>query len=211
MMITSLISYMYAIMKKLISEISLIIFITQMAVQLVSDVYTVIYQYLDEPSKAMMAMSCKSLLRLGIPRDVRGTHFCKCAAFYGYLELMQWARRQKFPWNEETCSFAICRRHIDVLKWSHLNGCVWDEWSCRAAIEQGDFTTLQWLRQHNCPWNEAVSGDASWWGHFEILKWLRDSGCPWDHWVVENAKRKQRYDIVAWAEKHGCPNYYVTR
>ena len=70
-------------------------------VQLNRDVYSVIYSHLDDVSKTMMALSCKSFLKFGIPH-VWGKWFCNRASYFGYLNILKWAHNKKFPW-DGTC------------------------------------------------------------------------------------------------------------
>ena len=44
-----------------------------MAIRLVRDIYSLIYAFLDPPSKTMMAFSCKSFLKFVFPLKLRGS------------------------------------------------------------------------------------------------------------------------------------------
>ena len=48
---------------------------------------------------------------------------CSYAAGGGYLEVLQWARANGCPWDEETCTFAAKKGHNEVLQWAIENGC----------------------------------------------------------------------------------------
>ena len=48
---------------------------------------------------------------------------CTKAAKGGHLEILQWARFYKFPWDEYTCLEAAYGGHLEVLQWARLNGC----------------------------------------------------------------------------------------
>ena len=39
------------------------------------------------------------------------------------VTLLQWARSNGCPWDEETCEAAARGGHLDVLKWARANGC----------------------------------------------------------------------------------------
>jgi len=41
--------------------------------------------------------------------------------------VLQWARANGCPWDEETCAFATIGGHLEVLQWLHANGCPWNE------------------------------------------------------------------------------------
>ena len=61
-----------------------------------------------------------------------------------------------------------------MLQWARENGCPWDEETCSEAASGGHLETLKWARENGCPWNiEAVRANAAWGGHLEMLEWLR--------------------------------------
>ena len=64
---------------------------------------------------------------------------CSYAALGGHLEVLQWARANGCPWDEDTCSAAANRGHLEVLQWARANGCPWGEETCEAK-----FKVLQW-------------------------------------------------------------------
>ena len=37
--------------------------------------------------------------------------------------MLQWARANGCPWDEETCTFAAKKGHNEVLQWAIENGC----------------------------------------------------------------------------------------
>ena len=51
--------------------------------------------------------------------------------------MLQWARANGCPWDEDTCASAAKRGHLEVLKWARENGCPWDENTRRLAAEKG--------------------------------------------------------------------------
>ena len=55
----------------------------------------------------------------------------------GHLEVLQWARSNGAPWNEQTCSSAAQNGHEEVLQWARSNGAPWDEQTCFRAASSG--------------------------------------------------------------------------
>ena len=45
------------------------------------------------------------------------------AAYNGHLAVLQWARAQGCPWDENTCSCAAMDGHLAVLQWAQAQGC----------------------------------------------------------------------------------------
>jgi hypothetical protein len=79
---------------------------------------------------------------------------CSTAARNGRLEVLQWARANDCPWNENTCAYAACVArygHLDVLKWAHANGFTWDASTCAVAARFRHLEVLQWARANDCP------------------------------------------------------------
>jgi hypothetical protein len=37
--------------------------------------------------------------------------------------VLQWARANGCPWNEDTCYWAVEHGHLEVLHWALANGC----------------------------------------------------------------------------------------
>jgi hypothetical protein len=60
----------------------------------------------------------------------------------GHLEMLQWLRANRCPWDEETCALAAEGGQPAVLRWAHANGCPWDHRTCANAAEGGHFELL---------------------------------------------------------------------
>ncbi len=102
------------------------------------------------------------------------------AAKNGHLKILQWARANDCPWDEQTCSEAASAGHFEVLKWAVENGCPWDQsFICKNAATFGQLEMLQWARAKGCPWGQETCNAAVKGGHFEVLKWAIASGCPY--------------------------------
>ena len=39
------------------------------------------------------------------------------------MAVLQWARANGCPWNEDTCSAAAKNGHLELLQWARANGC----------------------------------------------------------------------------------------
>ena len=76
---------------------------------------------------------------------------CMFAARGGHLEVLRWAR-DGCPW---TCSSGWWEA-LEVLQWARQNGCPWDEETCEAAATGGHLEVLRWARQNGCPWDEET-------------------------------------------------------
>jgi len=63
-------------------------------------------------------------------------------------------------WNSTIVAAAHCG-HLAVLQWARANGCPWDEeQTCRAAVNGGHLELLQWARANGCPFGALTQWDA---------------------------------------------------
>jgi hypothetical protein len=60
-----------------------------------------------------------------------------------------------------TCSYAAKRGHLEVLQWARANGCPWDEETCTFAAKKGHNEVLQWAIENGCPEPLHYSSDVS--------------------------------------------------
>ncbi|CAB9504907.1 ankyrin repeat protein [Seminavis robusta] len=63
--------------------------------------------------------------------------FCNSIAKIGNIVVMEWARQQGFPWNDETCACAAGNGHLEMLQWLREKGCPWARGTCAAAAQNG--------------------------------------------------------------------------
>jgi hypothetical protein len=132
-------------------------------------------------------------------------NMCSLAASEGHLEMLKWAKKNGYNWDEITCSLASKGGHLEILKWARENNCPWDEVVCVEAANGGHFSILKWARENGCPWNEDVCSEAACNGHIEILKWARENGCPWNKEVSYLAAYGGHLEILKWARENKCP------
>ncbi len=139
----------------------------------------------------------------GCPWD---ENVCTYAARGGHLEVIQWARSQGCYWNENTCSEAAFGGHLEVLQWARSQHCLWNARTCERAAEGGHLEVLQWARSHGCPWNERACAYAAREGHLEVLQWARRrQDCHWDAWTCTYAAWGGHLKVLQWARSQGCP------
>ena len=97
------------------------------------------------------------------------------------VALLQWARVNRCPLNEWTCSAAATNGHLEVLQWLRVNECCpWNEYTCSNAAHNGHLEMLQWARANGCRWSSMTCANAAHNGHLEVLQWARANGCPWN-------------------------------
>ena len=67
---------------------------------------------------------------VGLGFKIRDKTMCSYAAEYGHLEILKWARKNKYHWDFLVCSNAARGGHFEILKWARENGCDWDYRVC---------------------------------------------------------------------------------
>ena len=100
--------------------------------------------------------------------------------------VLEWARENGCPWDEDTCGgggaaisihcsgarerlpvgredvrFAAYGGHLEVLKWARENGCPWDEDTCARAAGAAISNRLQWARER-LPVGRVDARRAAW-------------------------------------------------
>ena len=76
------------------------------------------------------------------------------------------------------CGLIAKTGNIEVLKWARKKGYAWDQATCESAARGGNLELLIWARENGCPWNEWTCAYAARGGHLEVLDWARQNGCP---------------------------------
>lgn len=89
------------------------------------------------------------------------------------LPLLQWAKANRCPWNDHTCSEAAASGSLQTIRWAMANGCPANVDVCTCAAGGGHLPMLQWAKASGCPWDTHACAQAAAGGHLEVLQWLR--------------------------------------
>ena len=65
------------------------------------------------------------------------------AAYNGHLAVLQWARAQGCPWDENTCSSAGENGLLAILEWAQVQGCPCDQETLNALEQEKQRLLLQ--------------------------------------------------------------------
>ena len=57
------------------------------------------------------------------------------AAEKGHLGVVQWGRKEGFPWSKIVSSMAASSGNLQLVQWIHSNGCEWGAMTCYEAIK----------------------------------------------------------------------------
>ena len=181
------------------------------------DINSYFMQFLNKQDKGFLRKTCKTLREKGVMETEKwgkdkGT-LCDYAATHGFLFLMQWAHKNGYHWNDNTCTVAALGGHLNVLQWLRKQDppCPWNGRTCSRAAENGHLKVLKWLRKQYppCPWNEWTCEQAAENGHLKVLKWLRKQvpPCPWNEWTCEQAAENGHLNVLRYAIENKCPGY----
>ena len=93
---------------------------------------------------------CKYLIQVGNLCELKKNlcdlkTVCAQAAKHGQLGILQWARANDAPWDENTCAWASAHGHLKVLQWAWANDAPWDERIWSWAGRAGHSEVLQWV------------------------------------------------------------------
>lgn len=163
-----------------------------------------------------------------------GSLMCK-AAFYGYIEIMEFLWEHNAPIDECTTIDAAEGGSVEALKWLRNHHCPWSpvvyvraagwpgsveimQWAldngcpkgggtdpCCEAADNGCLDNLQWLRANGFEWSEEVMVRACMHEHADVLEWARANGCEWSVVVTRAAARYNSPEALLWLLKAGCP------
>jgi hypothetical protein len=105
---------------------------------------------------------------------------CEEAAKQGSLPIFNWSRETHDCCDERetlTCAGAGACGHFDILKWARKNGFGWDQFACSNAAANGDLEMLKWAKDHFCMCGSEACAKAARNGQLEILRcqtdWLK--------------------------------------
>eukprot|EP00611_Tribonema_gayanum_P022742 TRINITY_DN462_c1_g4_i1.p1 TRINITY_DN462_c1_g4~~TRINITY_DN462_c1_g4_i1.p1 ORF type:complete len:457 (-),score=76.06 TRINITY_DN462_c1_g4_i1:174-1415(-) len=130
---------------------------------------------------------------------------CKAAAARGDLEMLQWARANRFFWDKGVTAAAAGGGHLQVLQWLRANQCPSDFTTCALAANGGHLEVLEWAHDAGCGWFENMCSSAAAGGNLHVLQYARGHGCPWAIYTSYNAARHGHLQLLQWAHANGCP------
>ena len=174
--------------------------------RLVNDVYQLIYRHLDDVTKTMMCLSSKSLLKLGIPRKMKGEELYSHVVSAGYLNVLKYLHHRKFPRNSIICAVAAENGHLKVLQWLREHKYPWDSFTCYCASLRGHFAILRWIHTYGCPWSSHTVSHLASHGSLHDFQWAIQAGAPWNDDVYEVAARNGHLHILKYAHQYKGPS-----
>nr|UDO47194.1 ankyrin repeat [Pandoravirus massiliensis] len=136
--------------------------------------------WVDVVAAIWVSRQWRQVLTTGRWRDRRAkwthynarTYMAELAA-RGHLEVLRWARKNKYPWDDRVCTEAARRGHLEVLKWARAERCLCSTRTTLAAASHGQLEALKLLRAGGCPWfKETCWRSAIAFGHREVEEWI---------------------------------------
>ncbi|CAL6292954.1 unnamed protein product [Bathycoccus prasinos] len=102
------------------------------------------------------------------------TYFCEKVAETNKLELLEWAREEKYcDWDERTITAASIQGNLEMVKYCVANKCPIDWRTCACAAKNGHLEILKYLREEaKAPWDWDTASWAAESGHLHILEYL---------------------------------------
>jgi hypothetical protein len=160
------------------------------------DVVGIIYDMLDSVDWLMVRIACVDSVRT-MPMDTN--RICNYFALKGHLNLLVWAKQQRWSITKEACTNAINSGHLNILQWMLVNGCPFNERLCQIAAVNGYLDIVNWGREVGCRWDKKVCLMACRYGHLDVLIYARRNGCDWNKQECLNiATTHGHHHIVKW-------------
>ena len=71
----------------------------------------------------------------------------------GNVEVLQYLRANKCPWDHDTCDLAAMNGHVEVLKWARAQvpPCPWTYRAIAGAVSDDEPEAAEWCRANGCP------------------------------------------------------------
>lgn len=139
-------------------------------------------EYEVEVSMKREEDECKLLYNEGRWNDFLKENVCDIAAYFGWIDLLEWARNNCCGWNEKTFSEAVRGGHLEMIEYLKKNGCPMNASACVYASDlPNNLEILKLLRNgpsdpEPCPWDEDLCYCARF--RPEIITWLNENNCP---------------------------------
>ena len=102
------------------------------------------------------------------------TYFCEKVAETNKLELLEWAREEKYcDWDERTITAAAIQGNLEMVKYCVANEWPIEENACAWAADGGHLECLKYLSEEvEEPWDSLTAEWAAESGHLHILEYL---------------------------------------
>jgi hypothetical protein len=167
----------------------------QMLNDLLDDIQGILMNKLCDISLIMLCLVNKKYHNLvskyGINNKTKRILTCHEIASKGYLEILKWARKNKYEWNVSICTYAAHGGHLPILKWLKKKGYHTKKKICYVAAKDGKVNILKWAKQGKKNyWDFEICHIAAMNDQIELLKWVREKGYPWKNDTELYAKQK---------------------
>lgn len=65
-----------------------------------------------------------------------------------------------------------------MLQWARGNGCPWDQNACSNAAREGRLDTLRWVGAGGCSWDHIMNRLAALYRKELVMEWAKVKGYP---------------------------------
>jgi hypothetical protein len=133
-----------------------------------------------------------------LPKDLD----CQCAK-HGWTQILQWLFINKYPKNNEACTFAAKFGYLDVLVLLLKARYVPTYETLWKAAKYGQLQILMWLSSEGCELDSSLLIAAVQTNNLPMTKWLLHNDCRCSSKVPVAAARAGSLTILAYLEKKG--------
>jgi hypothetical protein len=128
---------------------------------------------------------------------------CELAALHGHMDILVWARRNKYAWSTYVCSNAALCGRLDIIMWSRKRGCRWSQHTVYAASKAGHIHILEYMLTTVYHWYCSDVTMPTKHGQTAVLDWIhtRVNIDGQAQLISLMAAGHNRSNILEWLEK----------
>lgn len=128
------------------------------------------------------------------------------AAYNGNFKILKWLNKNKFNFDEKSCSQALCNKNFGVLKWLRQKNCPWDENTSNNAILCCNLKIVKWLWKNNCPFSKnscwfTFGGNKD---YVDCLKFLWEKGFEINEYHFEEVIKNEKLKCLEFLISKNC-------
>jgi len=179
---------------------------------LLPELCRVVVSYLDPPSKVMLYHTSSHFRGL-VTELPKKNELCSLSARYGYLNVLEWSRKNNCEWGYNTPSNASLGGHLEVLIWCVENGCVAYHCFCyEEAAKGGHVNIIEWLYSKRYWLGLDVWKSAARHGRINVLELLyvyrkndpyEKRISNWHSALYESAAEGGHIEVLDWLDERG--------
>lgn len=129
------------------------------------------------------------------------------AARAGNLEVLQWLKKNEYPFDKYLFSEAIQSCNILILEWLKENDCPFDEFMVDAAMRTQNINILKWVQVNHCKISSRAEYTSVETGNLRVIQWAKEY-CKIEKFPLAEAIFYCDVPTLKWIKQHGGENFH---